>query len=283
MVEEVEEEEPAAAAESKEEAKDENGEKKKKLKRTNLEYSVTRPLEWSKDEISKFHEAEVEMANQDRVVRETADMRNELESYIYDMRDKLISESQLGNYSTQSEKDKFNKKQEEVENWLYEDGFDATKSVYAAKLGELKKVGGPVEARASEAFARPNAIASLHKNVEKYKTWMASAQGNEKFAHITDEDFGKCHALADKVSSWAYDMLDKQGSLPQDVDPAFTVADVNAKNQELTALCSPIMHRPAPKKKKEEPKKEEKPKEEAPADPMETEEAPEAEKMDTKE
>lgn len=274
MVEDIEEEG---------EAKEEEGEKKKKIKKTNLEYTITRPLEWSKEEINMFHEAEVEMANQDRIVSETADMRNELESYIYDMRDKIVSESQLANFGTDQEKESFSKKNEEIENWLYEDGFDATKSVYAAKLEELKKLGGPMETRKVEAYQRPIAVAAIQKNVEKYKTWLAEAQGNENYSHITDEEFAKCHAKCDEVSSWVYDMLDKQGSLSSNVDPAFTVADVSRRSSELTNLCGPIMHKPKPKpppkvdpptpKPAEEPAaKEEK------TEPMETEEG---EKMET--
>lgn len=278
MVEEVDEEE---TEENKEAEAKEGEEKKKKIKRTNLEYTVVRPLDWSKDEIIKANEAEVAMANTDRVVKETADMRNELESYIYDMRDKIISDSQLGTYITEDEKNKFNAKQEQIENWLYEDGFDATKSVYAEKLAELKALGGPSQFRASEANARPNAVAGVQKNIEKYKTWLTESQGNEKFAHITDEEFSTCHAKCDSVSSWVYDMLDKQASVAANANPAFTVDDLNAKSSELTKICSPIMHKPAPKPKKvekpkeeAEPKKEAEPKEEA--EPMDAEEKPAA-------
>jgi heat shock protein 4 len=274
MVEEVDEEE---TAENKEAEPKEGEEKKKKMKRTNLEYTVVRPLDWSKEEITKANEAEVSMANTDRVVSETADMRNELESYIYDMRDKIITDSQLAPYITKDELDKFNAKQEEVENWLYEDGFDAVKSVYSDKYAELKALGGPSELRASEAVFRPNAVASIQKNIEKYKTWLNESQGNEKFAHITEEEFSSCHAHCDEVSSWVYNMLDKQASVAVNADPAFTVADLNAKSSELTKFCSPIMHKPAPKPKKvEKPKQEPKPAEPKPAEPMDTEEKPPA-------
>ncbi|KAG7338373.1 molecular chaperone DnaK [Nitzschia inconspicua] len=268
MLEEIDEEE---GDNKDEEMKDEAGEKKKKIKKTNLEWIVTRPLEWTKDEINKFFEMEVAMGNQDRVVQETSDMRNELESYIYDMRDKIMSESHLGSYSNQQEKDAFNKKNEEVENWLYADGFDAVKSTYASKLEELKKLGGPIEYRAAEAEARPSAISALQQNVEKFKKWLADAQGNDSFAHILDEEFSKCHAKCDEVSGWMYDKLDEQSSLPPHVDPAFTVADVNAKSKELTNVCGPIMHKPKPKPPKVEakPAEEEKAAEE-PA-PMDTE------------
>jgi heat shock 70kDa protein 4 len=279
MLEDVEEEE----GENKdEEMKDEAGEKKKKTKKTNLDWTATRPLDWSKAEINKFFETEVAFGNQDRVVQETSNMRNELESYIYDMRDKLVSDSQLGTFANQQEKDAFNKKNEEVENWLYEEGFDATKSVYASKLAELKKFGGPIEYRAAEAEARPSAVSALQQNAEKYKKWLADAQANDDYSHITDEEFSKCHAKCDEISSWLYDKLDEQGSLPPHVDPAFTVADVNAKSRELTDVCGPIMHKPKPKppKVEEKPKEEEKPAEEAA--PMDTEEG-EGEKMEVDE
>merc|ERR1712176_1496143 len=164
-VEEIEEEEAPPKEEEKaaEEGKEaeQPAEKKKKVKRTNLEYTGSKPLEWTDAEISKFTATETAMRTTDRIVQETSDMRNDLESYIYDMRDKISMDSNLGAYATQAEKDAFMKKNEETENWLYEDGFDAKKDVLFAKLTELKALGGPVENRASEAAARPVAVASL--------------------------------------------------------------------------------------------------------------------------
>lgn len=280
MVEEIEED--VTTEENKgEEGKDEQPvEKKKKVKRTNLQYTEVKPLDWSDSEINKFNETEVAMRNQDRIVQETSDMRNELESYIYAMRDKISSDSQLGPYSTQAEKDTFTKMNEDTENWLYEDGFDATKSVYANKLGDLKNLGIPVEHRAAEASARPNAVAALQKSVEKYKKWFADAQGNVAFSHITDDEINSCHLKCDEVSSWIYDMLDKQGALGLDVDPIFTAAEVNAKNKEVANICSPVVHKPKPKPK-EEPKKEEKKKEEPV--PKDSNEMETDEKMDAME
>ena len=43
-------------------------------------------------------------------------------------------------FVTDSERDGFTTKLQEVEDWLYEDGEDETKGVYIAKLEELKKV-----------------------------------------------------------------------------------------------------------------------------------------------
>ncbi|CAB9528943.1 Hypoxia up-regulated protein 1 (Fragment) [Seminavis robusta] len=253
MVEEVEEGEDAPAeAEAPKEGEEAPAEKKKKVKKTNLEFTQSRPLDWSKDLINKAYEEEVSMANIDRIVKETSDMRNELESYIYDMRDKISSSSQLADYATDEEKAAFTTKQETIENWLYEDGFDATKSVYAEKLAELKQLGGPIETRSVEASGRPGALSALQANLERYKQWVNQSQTDAKYAHITDEERGTCHAKCDEVSAWMYDLMDKQGGLPMSADPVLKVGDINYKSRDLNNVCSPIMRKPVPKK--EEPK-----------------------------
>ena len=271
MVEEIEEEEAPATEEAKAPEEGKEGEapaeKKKKVKRTNLDFTESKPLEWTDAEISKFAETEIAMRNTDRIVQETSDMRNDLESYIYDMRDKISMDQSLGAFATQAEKDAFMNKNEQTENWLYEDGFDAKKDVLLGKLTELKALGTPVENRATEATARPVAVASLQKNVEKYKKWFADAQANDEFAHITEEEFSTGHKKCDEVSNWLYEMLDKQGSLAQNVDPAFTAAEVNEKNKGLSNVCSPIVYKPKPKPKVEPKKEEDKPAEPAAADP----------------
>lgn len=299
MVEEIPEPEPAATEEGVEVKADEGAEakaeekkeevKKPKLKKTNLEFSISRPLDWTMTELQREIEVEVDMSNADRVVRETADARNELESYIYDMRDKIISESQLASFCTEDEKSAFSTLLENFENWLYEDGFDASKSVYVSKLAELKKSGDPIESRSYEAKNRPNAMAMLQKTLEKYTSWLNTSSGDENYAHITEEERLKCQKMCDDSTAWMYDSLDKQGGLAANVDPAVTVAQIYAKNQEVSNTISPIMHKPKPKPKVEEkkpepadePKKEDETKTEEPAaaEPMDTSEPMEEEKQ----
>ena len=195
------------------------------------------------------------------------------------MRDKISSDIHLGPYSTDAEKSSFSVTLEATENWLYEDGFDAVKSVYFDKLSALKKIGTPIERRSVEAASRPNAVSTLQRKVEMYKAWLNESQTDAKYSHITDDERQKCHSKCDEVSSWMYEMLDKQGSLSNSVDPAVTCAEISSKSQELTDVCSPIKNKPAPKPKKEEkPAEVEKKQEAKPSEgpqPMETEPAQE--------
>ena len=257
MVEDIIEEEPAAEEGAEAKPAEETDEKKKpKLKKTNLEFSIVRPLDWTEAELQREIEVEVAMSNADRIVRETADARNELESYIYDMRDKIVSDSQLASFCTEDEKSAFSAALEKMENWLYEDGFDVTKSVYVKQLGDLKKMGNPIENRQYEARTRPNAMTMLQKTLEKYTSWLNNSAGDEKYAHITDEERNSCTDKCDKTSAWMYDMLDKQGGLAANVNPIVTVEQIYAKNKEVNDCVSPIMHKPKPKPKAEEKKQE---------------------------
>lgn len=256
MVEEMEEE---AAAGGEGGASEEGGggePKKPKMKKTNLEFTISRPLEWTEAEIQREIEVEVAMANADRVIRETSDARNELESYIYDMRDKIISDAHLATYCTEDEKTAFSSSLQSFEDWLYDEGFDATKSVYVKQLNELKKMGDPIERRAYESKHRSGAMTMLQKTLEKYTSWINTSQGDENYAHITDEERSACSSKCDAVSAWMYEMLDKQGGLAANVDPVVTVEEIYGKNKEVIDLISPIMHKPKPKPKVEEKKEE---------------------------
>jgi len=283
MVEEIHEEEPKKAVDEggKAEgggegdgaptAKSDPVEKKSKpkLKKTNLAFTIERPLDWTEEEMKRENEAEVQMENADRVFRETTDARNELESYIYDIRDKISSDSQLGPYCSEKERSALGTLLSDMENWLYEDGFDAIKSVIVKKLDELRALGGPVESRAHEARVRPAAVKALQRTVEKYKAWLNTSQGSEAYAHITDEERVACTEACDGASAWMYDALDRQGGLAADADPAVTTEEIYVKNRELTEMVSPVMHKPKPKPK---PKAEEKKQDGDPAAPEKKEE-----------
>lgn len=294
MVEEVADDENAAVepppAEAKEGEAKEEAPSKKKIKKTNLQFHISYPIEWSKSEIEAAYELEVKMCNSDRIVKETSDKRNELESYLYEMRDKVIGE--LRDYAPVPVREKFAATLEATENWLYEDGFDAVKSVYQEKLNEVRKIGDPIVARFTESAARPNAVKSLQDAVDQYRQWLYTVPTNENYAHITSEEQEKCHGKCDEISSWVYDMLDQQGSLSNESDPILKVGDINAKLNELHNVVGPVMKKPKPippkveeNKKEEESKASEngegKPSEGQGPTPMETDDTTNPQAMDT--
>jgi len=272
MVEEVEEMEvEAKEGEEKEKDKKEEGveaeAKKKKVRKTNLDFTVTRPLDWSTTRTNALVEREVSMANADRIVRETADARNALESYVYDMRDKLSTS--LAPYSTSEERSVLNQDLVDAENWLY-DEFDAKKSCFVHRLKELRVKGDPIAYRESETHARPRAMAHLKRLVDTYQAFLTS--NDEKYAHITVEEKQKCRTKLEEVSTWMYTALDQQADLAPHVTPTIGSVDVMAKGRELGAVVDPVRNKRAPPPPKKEVKKEVPKEEEKGAEPMEVDE-----------
>merc|ERR1712176_825268 len=75
------------------------------------------------------------------------------------------------------------------------------------------------------------------------------------YAHVTDEERARCTDKLEKASAWMYDMLDKQGGLAANEDPAVKVEAIYGMNKEVNDVVSPVMHKPKPKPNKVEEKK----------------------------
>jgi heat shock protein 4 len=92
-----------------------------------------------------YADKEGQMFMEDKLVMDTEDKKNELESYIYELRSKI--DDQYAEFASDEEKEKIKAKLESSEDWLYEDGEDATKAVYVAKMEEIRFIAGPIVGR----------------------------------------------------------------------------------------------------------------------------------------
>ncbi|KAL8824034.1 MAG: hypothetical protein Q9191_005347 [Dirinaria sp. TL-2023a] len=101
----------------------------------------------SLDQASKDAAAEKEnsMFMEDKLVADTEDKKNELETYIYDLRAKI--DDQYAEFANDDEKAKLKEKLEQSEDWLYDEGEDATRGVYVSKMDEIRFVAGPIVGR----------------------------------------------------------------------------------------------------------------------------------------
>merc|ERR1712000_6502 len=101
----------------------------------------------SLDEQSKAALAEKEnaMVMEDKLVADTEEKKNELEAYIYDLRAKL--DEQYAEFASEEEKTTIKAKLEATEDWLYDEGDDASKGVYIAKMDEIRAMAGPIVQR----------------------------------------------------------------------------------------------------------------------------------------
>lgn len=135
---------PDADANGSAEPKPKTRKIKKQVKRGELPLSSGTA---SLDQATKdsFAEKEGSMFMEDKLVADTEDKKNELETYIYDLRAKI--DEQYADFASDEEKTKLKDKLETSEEWLYDEGEDATRGVYIAKMDEIRFVAGPIVAR----------------------------------------------------------------------------------------------------------------------------------------
>jgi len=230
------------------------GKTKKHTRRTDLSPEATTYVGGlDKDGHSRAFDMEVAQSNADRVVQETAEKRNELESYVYDMRAKL--DDSLKDFVKPEVKSSFHENLNAMEEWLYDDGYDAQKSEYVKRINELRAVGDAIAQRHWETQHREDGVHQLKAAVAKYQAFVSIADG-DKYAHISADDKAKVSASASTADEWLASVLIKQDKLPKWETPAFTVAELLQKKKSLVQTCEPISSKKAPAPKPE-PKAEE--------------------------
>ncbi|KAJ5806444.1 Heat shock protein hsp88 [Penicillium pulvis] len=95
-----------------------------------------------------LQERENAMYMEDKLVAETDEKKNELEASIYELRDKI--DGVYAEFASEEEKEKLKAKLMATEDWLYEEGDDTTKSVYVAKMDDIRFIAGPIIQRYKE-------------------------------------------------------------------------------------------------------------------------------------
>ncbi|KAM9496570.1 heat shock 70 kDa protein 4b isoform 1-T1 [Clarias gariepinus] len=247
--------------------------KKAKVKTKVLDLPIENNPQWQLaiEMLNLFVENEGKMIMQDKLEKERNDAKNNLEEYVYDMRDKL--HGMFEKFISESDRDTLSLKLEDTENWLYEDGEDQSKQVYIDKLNELKKLGQPIQDRYTESEERPRAFDELGKQLQQYmKIVEAFKMKEEQYEHLEEAEIQKVDKMVSEVMMWMNSKMNQQSKQNLTADPVVKAAEITAKTRELFSNCNPIVTKPKPKA--------EVPKDEKPAEqngPVNGQENPEAE------
>ncbi|KAL7933814.1 heat shock protein 70 [Trichoderma chlorosporum] len=145
-------------------------------------------------------EKESAMVMEDKLVADTEEKKNELEAYIYDLRAKL--DEQYADLSSEDEKSAIRAKLESTEDWLYDEGDDATKGVYVSKMEEIRALAGPV----------------IQRHFEKVEAERRAVQERveaEQAAKRAAEEEARKAAEAEKAAQGGSDQEMKDADAPQ--------------------------------------------------------------------
>ncbi|KAG0222758.1 heat shock protein 70 family [Mortierella sp. GBAus27b] len=194
--------------------------------------------------INEWREKEGEMIASDKLVVDTEMAKNSLEEYIYDTRSK-VKDGVYKDYVNPADKEKFVKQLEDAENWLYDEGDEATKSVYNKKLEELNVIGKPIITRYREAQSRPNAASELRETINDLMAKATSSE--EKYAHIPEEEKHKIVEKCSKAQTWIENKEERQMMTKKYEEPVITSAEIRKQRDDLVYFATPILNKPKPK------------------------------------
>merc|ERR1719149_232321 len=110
--------------------------------------------------LQKRHDEEFAMQAEMKEIEETDEKRNDLEGYIFNMRDKCSEFGEYGSFITQPDREKFESDLMKAEDWCY-DVENPTKASYVEKIEELKEHGDPVVWRFKEDSMRADWIQAV--------------------------------------------------------------------------------------------------------------------------
>uniref|UniRef100_A0A7N6A276 Heat shock protein 4b n=1 Tax=Anabas testudineus TaxID=64144 RepID=A0A7N6A276_ANATE len=242
--------------------------KKPKVKTKVLELPIENSPQWqlADDMLNLFVENEGKMIMQDKLEKERNDAKNNVEEYVYEMRDKL--HGMLEKFVSESDRDALSLKLEDTENWLYEDGEDQPKQVYIDKLAELKVILAVIPFSPAPSlshfdfwgnkFIQILLISYLIYTLRAISNNATFPPQEEQYDHLDEADVTKVDKLTNDAMIWMNSAMNQQSKQSLTLDPSVKVKDIRAKTRELFSSCNPIVTKPKPKV--------ELPKEETPAE-----------------
>eukprot|EP00009_Paramoeba_aestuarina_P004679 CAMPEP_0201521046 /NCGR_PEP_ID=MMETSP0161_2-20130828/13923_1 /ASSEMBLY_ACC=CAM_ASM_000251 /TAXON_ID=180227 /ORGANISM="Neoparamoeba aestuarina, Strain SoJaBio B1-5/56/2" /LENGTH=670 /DNA_ID=CAMNT_0047919601 /DNA_START=40 /DNA_END=2052 /DNA_ORIENTATION=+ len=98
----------------------------------------------SEEDIQRMIKEAEEAAEEDKAMKETVEARNQLENYIYQIKNAVSDEEKLGQVISEDEKAIVEEHLEEAEDWLEANGFTSNKEEIDAKYKELEETIQPI-------------------------------------------------------------------------------------------------------------------------------------------
>lgn len=150
--------------------------KVKKTHTSNVKYDVRKQDFIDEKDLLSWCDLEVSMTKRDNVILETHKARNDLESLIYNCKDKINSEWQA--YINSDEAAKIGSKQRELEEWMGSQGMNAGKDSYTQRINELNDLVTPVTERQRHHGQFADSIVYFINKIHHYSSESSEVEKN---------------------------------------------------------------------------------------------------------
>ncbi|KAK8812360.1 hypothetical protein WA158_007594 [Blastocystis sp. Blastoise] len=181
-------------------------------------------------DIHKFMEKEKEMTKEDEEIKERNKIKNEMESYIYKMRD--IIENLESIYVKREEKEEISHIFMDNEDWLYsEECMLATKEQVIKRYQSMKEKGDHIINRQEEGKNRNKKIIEMNNMCSSLKRQIKTIQ--EEYMDVKESEVNDAYNVINDANEWLKDAVTKQSSLPLTETPILLCSDIDAKINEV--------------------------------------------------
>ncbi|XP_022765663.1 heat shock 70 kDa protein 17-like [Durio zibethinus] len=187
--------------------------------------------------------------------RRTAELKNNLEEYIYATKEKLETSEDYEKISSNDERHSVIKKLDEVQEWLYTDGEDAPATEFQERLNLLKATADPIFFRFKELTARPEAVEVAQRYLTELQQTIRGWETDKPW--LPKDRIDELSINMDKCKTWLDEKEAEQNKTSGFSTPAFTSEEVYEKVFSLQDKAASINRIPKPKPKVEKPIKNE--------------------------
>jgi len=220
--------------------------KKSKTKQIDLVVCSRMSGHLSEERLEEAVQEEASMRAQDKQESERLTAKNSFEEYIYDIRAKLCDE--LEEFILEDDRNRMTMELEDMENWLYEDGEYAERSIYQNKLGELRTKGEAVKRRKVEWEERPEAMNNLRQCLMlAQKTVDQIKAGDPKYAHLDMSEVNKVEKAISEKTEWADRMTGEVNKFTKTTDPSVLASQFKQEKELFWSMAASILNKPVPK------------------------------------
>ncbi|KAJ3424480.1 hypothetical protein M0813_09414 [Anaeramoeba flamelloides] len=176
---------------------------------------------YSDNEIAVLIWNEFEMNEENQKVIDRLEMKNELESYLYFVKNALNNEWKL--FVQEKEKILIEKHLLNLEDWIYGEGFEVRKEKYQQKNEELVKLISPIKQRIYERLNRPKIIQQFLSKIDQtekkfnnnsknqenkkllqicqiYRKWITSAMKRQNKLNVNQEPIIKVEGIKQQMN-----------------------------------------------------------------------------------
>lgn len=217
----------------------------RKVLLVDLDETLAKPPKWTPERIDAARDRLKALNAIDEARKAKAQALNDLEAYIYKTKNRIMDEEdKLKSISTDAQRQEVIDLANAAEEWLYDDGRDATVIQYQNKQYDIKVKADAIFKRHSELTLRTDAVVKAKKDLDAVKR--AVGTWEDKMPHITEDEKSALLKLVETADKWIEEKADAQEKTSPFEKPAFDSSEVPLQLKPVISMYDKLMKKPKP-------------------------------------